>query len=232
MSNIGIVLLTGAGFDNSIWKDVAVKVTVPYVAVDYPERHNGTAASLLAFDDYIDGALKQIKGLKADKIILVGHSIGGVVMMRLGELLGDRVVGRVAIAAAIPYSGGSFLSCLPQPKRFIMGAVIRLMGTKVPPSAIRTGLCSDLDDAQAQKIINAFTPESRALYTTPVDYTPQTLPSLYIVTTKDSEFGVAAQKSMASRIGAEMTEIESGHLPMIGHPDKTASAIISFIEKL
>ena len=232
MNNTGIVFLTGAGFDGSIWQAVTPQLTVPFVTVNYPERHNGKKAQELSFDRYIESALRQIESLKTEKVIIVGHSIGGVVMMRLGELLGGRVVGRVAIAAAIPHSGGSFLSCLPQPKRFIMGVVLKLAGTEVPSSAIRSGLCSDLSDEQAQKIVDGFTAESRALYETSVQYTTKSLLSLYIVTTKDSEFDVPLQKRMAERMAGEIVEIPSGHLPMISQPEKVATVINGFLGKL
>ncbi len=170
--------------------------------------------------------------LKADKVVLVGHSLGGVVMMRLGELLGDRVVGMVAVAAAIPTPSGSFLSCLPQPRRTIMRLVLKLAGTKVPPSAIRSSLCTDLTEEQAERIINSFTTESRALYTSKVDYRQKSFPALYIVTTEDPEFSSDWQRTMAARLGASSVEVKAGHLPMLSKPKEITAAIEKYLKNI
>lgn len=232
MNNTGIVFLTGAGFDGSIWQDVTSKIELPFVVVEYPERHNGKKAQELSFDDYIKSAMAQIQKLGTEKIVIVGHSIGGVVMMRLGELLKEQLAGRIAIAAAIPASDGSFLSCLPQPKRLIMGIILKLAGTEVPPSAIRSSLCSDLTDSQSKSVIDNFTAESRDLYTASVRYEAHFVPGLYVVTTKDPEFTVAWQKTMAKRLQAETVEVPTGHLPMIGRPSDVLMIIEAFMKKL
>lgn len=232
MQNIGYVFINGAGLNASIWSDVVAKLDAPTLCVDYPERGSPKASVDLAFDDYINAALRQIEAFTPDKIVLVGHSIGGVVMMRLSELLASRVVGVAAISAAIPQPGGSFLSCLPQPKRFVIGTVMRLLGTNVPPSAIRKGICSDLSDAQAQKIIEQFTPESRALYTTPVTYTKRDMPALYVISTEDKELAPAVQRQMATRLGGKTVEIAGGHLSMVSHADEVASGLATFAADL
>lgn len=232
MKKTGFVFINGAGLSPSIWDEVMEKIDMPTLAIAYPERGNKKKSVALTFDDYIDSATRQIATFPAKKIILVGHSIGGVVMMRLAELLKGRVAGMIAVGATIPEPGGSFLSCLPQPQRTVMGLMLRLAGTSVPESSIRKSLCSGLSDDQAQRIVDSFTPESRAFYTTPVQFSRPKVPAMYIVLTDDHEFTTPFQHSMAARMNAKTVEIHGGHLSMISHADEVAAHITAFARDL
>ena len=68
----------------------------------------------------------------------------------------SRVAGFVAIGAAIPKRGGSFVSVLPFPLRAIMPIILKTAGTKPPESAIRNGLCSDLPEELASRIARSL----------------------------------------------------------------------------
>ncbi len=149
-------------------------------------------------------------------------------MMRLSEVLGDRVVGLVAMAAMIPLPNESFFSCLPFPQRTIMPLVVRLAGTKVPESAIRRGLCADLSGEQADAVVKAFTAESRRLYCEPIRYTPRELPALYAVFSGDKDFPPARQRIMAQRLHADVEEVPGGHLAMVSQPETLGRLLAAF----
>lgn len=227
MKNTGFVFISGAGLSPSIWDEVRTKIDAPTLAIEAP--HRGDKAALkLTFKDYVDEAMNQIEAFPAKKIVLVGHSIGGVVMMQLAQLLGKRVVGIIGVGATIPRPGESFLSCLPQPQRTVMGLIMRLAGTAVPESSIRKSLCSDLTIEQADVIVKNFTPEARSLYTTGISGAPYSGEAHYIVLTDDREFTPAFQHSMADRLNAKTTEIHGGHLSMISHADDVAKTVVDF----
>jgi len=227
MKNIGFVFINGAGLNAAIWDDVRAKIDAPTLAIEAPLRGD-KAALKLSLKDYVDEAMNQIEGFEPKKIILVGHSIGGVVMMQLTQLLGKRVAGVIGVGATVPLPGESFLSCLPQPQRTVMSLIMRMAGTAVPESSIRKSLCSDLTNEQADKIIKSFTPEARALYTTGISGKPYAGKAQYVVLTDDREFTADFQRSMAARLNANTTEIHGGHLSMISHADEVAKAVTDF----
>ena len=231
MKNTGFVFISGAGLSASIWDDVRVKIDAPTLAIEAPER-GSKAALKLTFKDYVDEAMNQIEAFPPKKIILVGHSIGGVVMMQLAQLLGKRVIGIIGVGAGIPRPGESFLSCLPQPQRTVLGLVMRLAGTAVPESSIRKSLCSSLTTEQSDVIVKNFTPEARALYTTGISGKPYTGKAHYVVLTDDREFTADFQRSMAERLNAKTTEIHGGHLSMINHADEVAKTVAAFAADL
>jgi pimeloyl-ACP methyl ester carboxylesterase len=217
---IGFVFVNGAGLTSSIWNKVTEGLDHPCLLVDFPLRE-GTVESRkeLALTDYVTHMQKQVNEWGARKFILVAHSLGGVLALKLASEFADRLVGFVAVGAAIPKNGGSFLSVLPFPKRILLSAIMQKMGTRPPESAIRTGLCNDLTPEQASEILYGFIPESLHVYTDRVDAPIPNVPKLYIKLVKDKEFGSSLQNKMVSHLSPQYVQsLDTGHLPMLRNP--------------
>lgn len=107
-----------------------------------------------------------------------------------------------------------------------MAAVLRILGTRPPDSAIEKSMCNDLDHETATDVVERFVPESRALYTAPGGVGFPDLPGLYVHLGADREFGKSLQRRMAANVPAVRTEeIGSGHLPMLSHPVELAGVL-------
>ncbi len=226
-----IVFIHGAGLSPDIWRRLAPIAGAESSFASFPRRGQAEAAKL-TFEEYETALTRQIQGLRHPRIVLVGHSLGGTLMMRMSEVLGDRVVGLVAMAAMIPLPNEDFFSCLPFPQRTILPLVVRLAGTKVPESAIRRGLCADLSGEQADAVVKGFTAESRRLYCEPIRYTPRELPALYVVFSGDQDFPPARQRLMARRLHADVEEVPGGHLAMLSQPETLGRLLAAFTARL
>lgn len=161
----GLGFVHGAGLGGWIWADVLGQLDLPGVVTDFPQRTGQPEArAALSLDDYADAVLAQLDEAELERVVLVAHSLGGVVALKVARRLGDRLAGFVGVGAAIPDNGDSFVSALPMPKRLVVRALMRVLGTKPPASAIRQGLCNDLSAEQADEVVRRFVPESRAVY--------------------------------------------------------------------
>ncbi len=220
----GVVFLSGAGLGGWIWDGVVKKLDAPSTVADYSSVRTNKDASL---DDYVRAAADSANQLNADKIIIVAHSIGGVVGSELVKQLGERAGGFVGVSAVVPAPGGNFFSCLPFPQKCIMPIIVSLSGTKPPESAIRSGLANGLDESTTDKIISSFTPEAKGLYTGKT--TRQKLPDIpysYIRTTDDRELPLAIQDSAIKRLpNPSVHDIKTGHLPMLTNASEVANGI-------
>lgn len=232
MDELGVVCIHGAGLNSSIWDDLKKEIKGDVLAVDFPNRMGKEDANKdLEFFQYVDWVAQQIKNWQRHKFIIVAHSIGALVALKVAEHFKDELRGLVAIASVIPKSGGSFTSALPFPQNILLPPILGILGTKPPDSSIRSSLCNDLDAAQTDKIVKGFTPESKKLYTTKINFgIPQTN-RLYIKTTKD-DLSERFQDKMAHNFRADtVISLDSGHLPMLGKPGPLASAIGEFLKE-
>lgn len=230
----GIVLLHGAGLGGWIWRDVVPHLAGPSLPVDFPGRGRPPEERrALSFEDYVASVAAQVRAFPPRRIVLVAHSVAGILVPRLVRELPDRVVGLAAVAAAIPRPGGSFISTLPVPQRYVIGAIVRVFGTRPTEGAIRKGLCSDLPAGLADEVVDRFDPESRALYRSPVTARGGEVPTVYVRLTRDREFGVSLQDRMARNLDAgQVVDIPSGHMPMLSQPVELARVINDFVADL
>jgi pimeloyl-ACP methyl ester carboxylesterase len=226
----GLAFIHGAGLGGWIWEDVAPLVARPCLPTDFPHRDGDPSTRKgLSLDDYAADVEAQIAAWEAEKVIIVAHSIGGVVGLKVAERLGERLAGFVAVSASIPRDGGSFVSSLPLPNRVLMTVVTRVVGTQPPEAALRKGLCNDLPEALADEVVERFTPESRSLYVDRADGGPPPVPRTYIRLTNDNEFDSRVQTAMARNLETDdIREVASGHLPMLGKPAQLAQVLNEF----
>lgn len=217
---VGFVFVGGAGLDPDIWRNVADALDRPCLAIRSPARScDPEFRRGLSIEDYAVHMKNQVENWGTRKFILVAHSLGGVFALRLAAEFPDRVAGFVAVGAAIPNNGGSFLSVLPFPKRALLSILLRIAGTKPPESAIRTGLCNDLTADQAQEVVDRFVPESVRAYTDRVDVPVPDVPKMYVRLTEDKEFGESLQNRMIANLNPQsVRHLPTGHLPMLRDP--------------
>ena len=229
---LGIIFIHGAGLGNYIWKDLKPNLNYSSLMIEFPNRNvEDKANSKLSFEDYVDKAISDTENFGKEKLIIITHSIGRLVGLRIAERFKDKVIGFVGIGSAIPKNGNSFVSCLPFPQRLILPLIMKLAGTKPPKSSIESGLCNDLNSSQTEQVVENFTNESRYLYTEKSKSIIPNTKKLYIELTNDKEFSISVQKKMAENLNCKnIATLESGHLPMLSIPEKLSGVLNEFID--
>jgi len=234
-NKIGIVFIHGAGLGSFIWDELKPHLLHRVLMLDFPNRINrgGIATTHLHLGDYAGLLIKRIEKWNQKRFIIVAHSAGACVGMKVAQHFGSRVQGFVAISAPIPINGGSFISCFPFPKNILNGLLIRFMGTRPPNSLIVRRLCQDLSPEKTKKVLTAYTAESKALFLERTNAKLFNMATLYIQTTRDKIFSKEFQEKMANNMMAqEIVSMKTGHLPMLTMPQKLAEILNEFIEQL
>lgn len=228
--DVGFVLVHGAGLDVWVWEELVSRMQAPTVAAAFPARKaDQSERDDLRLADYTDAVIEQIEEWDTAGVILVAHSIGGAICMEAAARLEDRLAGFVGLSAGIPEPGQSFLSCFPFHQRVVQQAILRFVGTRPPERIIRGSLCAELTDEHADRIVTEFVPESRYLYTDPVDGIIPDVPTRYIQTSSDKSITPDQQSAMATTLGADdVVTLDTGHLPMLSQPDELATALDEF----
>jgi pimeloyl-ACP methyl ester carboxylesterase len=230
---IGIVFIHGAGMNSSIWQAVKTQTSNPILHIDFPNRKSeGDQNAHLTLDDYVKSTVAKITNWEHSHFIIVAHSIGACVGLKVAEHFKNELKGFVAIGSVIPKSGQSFASSMPFPQSILLPIILTLLGTKPPKKMIEAELCNDLTPEATSRIVSEFTPEAKELYTTKIRFELPDTKRLYIKLTNDKSIPIELQEKMVQNLKATTTEVmDSGHLPMLSKPTELARVLNEFINK-
>lgn len=223
VSNPSLLFLSGAGLPGWIWDDVRGQLGESYATQVAPRPISRTAG----IRDYAQAAIDSVP---TERFVIVAHSAGGVIGQEVARLVPERVAGFLGVSAIVPQPGGSFLTALPIPKRWLISIVMRLAGTRPPESAIRKTFAHGLSEEVTSRLIADFIPEPQSYYRELIGTNAFEGPCGYITTTNDREIPVALQQRFVGNLGATWQyELPTGHLPMLEDPDVLAEAIRRFL---
>lgn len=232
-NTIGVVFIHGSGLGSYIWDSVLKHIKLPAIAIDIPETINSLSRETLTFNEYSRIIVEQIRNFNKEQFILVAHSSGGLLALTLTRYLQTQIIGLIGIAAVFPKSGQSFMSSQPFPMNIIFPTLLRLFGTKPPNKAIRNNLCNDLSSECSQIVLDNFKLESISLYTEKVSYDGLDTNTVYITLTNDKSLSPAMQTKMADNLKIlKNIKLNSGHLPMMSIPEKTANVLNEIIKDI
>ncbi|HSI49472.1 MAG TPA: alpha/beta hydrolase [Ideonella sp.] len=226
---LSVVLVHGAWADGSCWNDVIPLLQqkgLTVVAVQNP-------LSSLA-DDV--AATQRAIDRQPGKVLLVGHSWGGVVVTEVGRQ--EKVAGLVYVAAFAPADGESVndLSSnkdLPQPPG-LAGIEPDAHGY-LWMSARNFGEHFAQDLAVARTALMAVTqkPIAARSFGDKVSVPAwRSKPSWYVLAAQDHMIPPPAQKAMADRAQAKLTSLEAGHAVMMSKPAEVAAVIVAAAQSL
>ncbi|WP_326830004.1 alpha/beta hydrolase [Streptosporangium sp. NBC_01810] len=172
-------------------------------------------------------ATRQVIDAQPGRVILVGHSYGGVVVTEAGNH--GKVAGLVYVAAFAPDKGESVNTLIADPPP----------GVAVPPilppvdgyllldrDKFADAFAGDLPRAQAEFLADSQIPwgldAAGGAVATPAW---RTKPSWYLVATDDRMIPPPAQRAMAERIGAHTVEVAGSHAVYVSQPVAVADLI-------
>jgi pimeloyl-ACP methyl ester carboxylesterase len=180
-----------------IWARVEPLLAAPALAVDLPGRGARPAdVTKLTLGDVVDSVVADIESWPVERVVLVAHSLSGILVPALISRLLRRVVRAVFVGAAVPEPGSSYLDSLPRSERLFLRIVLltQRKGLLTPGSAARRALCNDLDEPTTRLVLQGLTREAPGLYGAPVPGgMPASTPTLYVKLSADHGFSPALQ---------------------------------------
>lgn len=220
-----ILFISGAGLPAWIWDEVRSHMSGSHETQVAPRPLSSTAG----VREYAEAA---IDSAPDGRFVIVAHSAGGVVGTEVVRLAPERVTGFLGVCATIPSPGGSFITAMPVPNRWILSIAMRLGGTRPPESAICKTLSYGLDEQTVDRLIAGFMPEPQNYYRERIGEQTLGVPRGYVITHADRELPTALQERFAAKLGVEWQhELPTGHLPMLETPDALAETIRRFINE-
>jgi len=219
------VLIHGAFSGGWSWSKVIPlleKAGYETVAPDMPGhgKNRKTGAGEITLQTYVDCVL-DVLDRQREPVILVGHSMGGMIVSQAAEYRPEKIKKLVYVCAFLLKDGESLHA--------------RGGGHHDPISApyevFKELLCGDCSDADARWVKALLVPPAGKLGGTPIHITRGNygrLPRVYIECLRDKAIPPSVQKQMYTDIPCErIITMDTGHFPLLSAPMELAKHLIS-----
>lgn len=234
-----IVLVHGAWHGGWCWAALQAELDrrgVASLALDLP----GHGTSTLPFGD-LHGDAQHVVDVVATvgvPVVLVGHSYGGAVITeaahRLGSDSDSPVRHLVYLAAFCPDEGESVMDLARHESGgpVDLGAAMTAVEgglTVLDPDKAAPALYGDCDEFAVAAALRRLCPQPVATMLQPVGGAPwRSLPSTYVVCTRDRSVHPGHQEFMAARC-ANVIRLDTDHSPFLSMTNETADVIAGVV---
>jgi pimeloyl-ACP methyl ester carboxylesterase len=205
------------------------------IAVNLPGHGSDeTSFANIGLQSYVN-AVKNAIGERRN-VILVGHSMAGIVISQVAEEMPDQIKELIYLAAYLPQNGEGLLSLAKQDADSHIGKYLQIDqsggSARVAKEGVIDVFAADAPAAVGDYLANNIKPEPLAPLATPVTLTDEKFGSVkkvYIHTAEDHAVSLALQKTMVKNNGHISREysLPASHTPFISMPDKLAAILIA-----
>jgi pimeloyl-ACP methyl ester carboxylesterase len=219
--SLSIVLVHGAFVDGSGWQQVHGELVERGFEVLVAQHPTISLEGDVA-------AIERLITAARHPVLLVGHSYGGAVITEAGT--NPKVQALAYIAAFVPDVGESVaaLNEVPEERGETKAPLLppRDGYLIVDPARFPEAFAADVAPATTRFMAAAQLPWGLAAVVAPLTLAAWRLkPSFYLVASADRMVPPSAQRRMAQRAGAAITEIDSSHAVMLSNPKDVAAFI-------
>jgi pimeloyl-ACP methyl ester carboxylesterase len=231
------VLIHGAWHGGWCWDKVVPLLEREGHAVEAPDLpghgRDRVAVQEVSLQAYADRVCK-ILDAQPEPVILVGHSMGGIVITQVGEYRPARIETLVYLTAFLVRNGESL-------RQVFQGDTETLLrpntvwaedqSCTVKDEALKEvfyGDCSDEDVARARSLL---VPQATAPFVAPVSTTEENfgrIPRAYIECLRDRTISPSVQRSMYTALPCrEVISMDTSHSPFLSAPEELAGHLMS-----
>jgi pimeloyl-ACP methyl ester carboxylesterase len=242
-----LVLVHGGGHAGDCWNPTLGELyrqapELIALAVDLPGRRgNPGDLRTLKLDDFVDSVVADIVGAGLSEIVLVGHSMAGIIVPAVLTKLESppperhrtptRVREMVLATAFVPPEGTALADTLTGPLTWIARRRAKRGTPGSLPAVVGQFLfCNGMSNTQRRFMRNKFYPESARIIGETVSRKtmPNDVPRSWILTTRDRTLSERSQRMSIDALGGVSTviEVDTCHNLMVSEPIRLAKILI------
>jgi len=189
-----------------------------------------TPRSSVTLESYVAAANRFVAS--RSEIVLVGHSLAGIILPAVAAANPSRISRVVFLAAIVLDAGERAIDIIPpgrRPSYFEMAAQSSDNTLWLPFAQARELFFSDLSEDEARRAYSRLTPQPFAPYLSPVATSCRSLRTAtrYILCDRDQVFPSDLCLAMASKLSGELVTVDSGHDVMLSQPGRLAELLMA-----
>ncbi len=178
---------------------------------------------------YINDVLNYVVGNDLSEIVLVGHSMSGIIISRIAEEVPDRIARLVYLAAVVPRDGDALIDLLPKERqeslRKLQGKADEIFGTL---ETLRPNYFTDQTGEEQDFYLRQLTPQPLAVFFEKIPlkrFYEVSIPRTYILGLRDKALPPQLTRTFAERLGVKPIEVNAGHDMMVVRPEEVATLV-------
>ena len=237
------VLVHGAFQAAYAWdgvKDELIKQGHNVIVIELPGHgKDNTAPSSITMDTYRDAVLASIAKTNG-KVILVGHSLGGMVISAVAESAPTKIERLIYLAAFVPKNGQRLLEIAGGDTQseltpLLVPSADQLTIGLSDISKIPDVFCAEGTADIKKRLIDNYRPDPAIPFTNAVTLTAANFGNAaksYIRTENDRAFGIKLQDQMITDSNInDVYTIASGHCPHLSKPQELTTLLLKIANK-
>jgi pimeloyl-ACP methyl ester carboxylesterase len=231
------VLVHGAWLAPYAWEKVDRILTKngnKVIVVELP-GHGGdtTAPQTLSLDVYKKAVIDAIDKT-TEKVVLVGHSMAGMVISVVAEEIPEKIERLIYVGAYVPANGQSLLALASTDAQALLGPSLIPSEDKltltIKKENITNIFCADASPELQALLLKNYKPEPAIPFTNPVNLSDARFGKVgksYIHTAQDHAIGIDLQNRMVSTASIrDVYSLDSSHTPFLSMPEKLSALLI------
>jgi len=233
MLNETYVLVHGAWLGGWCWEHVSSLLVAAGHTVVVPDLPGSgadqTPIAQVTLQRYIDTVVQTINA-QPQPVILVGHSMGGIVISQANEMVSNRVKRLVYVSAYLLQAGESLYGKTQEPehassKLFANWVQTTPEAASINPDGVKSVFCADCADADVKLIKAKIREQAIAPFATPLtvnsDVNQYAEKRFYIETTQDNAVPYAIQQKMYTAMPCQkVMTMPTSHSPFAANPQQ------------
>ena len=231
------VFVHGAFSDSSVW----AKGSAPLIAagaqvttVDLPSHTvaDNARAGQTTLADYVEHVRATVAAA-TNPVILVGHSLGGMTITQVAELMPEKLAALVYVCAFLPENGRSAMSYAQTDTDSRFGKNFQADAARGVGTITREGLTeavfSQTSEADKNVALATILDEALQPFGSPAQTTPErfgSVPRYYIATSNDHAVTPNLQHQMIAALPcAHVYTVDADHMPMMSATQGVVDAL-------
>lgn len=211
-----------------------IKAGQKVVVIELPAHGDDTTlpinTSLDIYRDKVIAAIDKMKG----KVILVGHSLGGMIISEIAEKIPGKIEKLVYIGAFLPANGQSLLDLANMDKQSLLGPALipsaDQLTLDVKQEALISIFCADAPESAKKEMLEKYRAEPAIPFTNKVILTDNNFGKMliyYVHTLQDKAVGIDLQNQMADAAGVTRSfSLNTSHSPFLSQPGEVVKILL------